>query len=197
MNPIVLRQLALIVGSLDAISTATDCSDNPGIRSLFWTEYDNIDWAAMAVDVADFDTANRLILDYTMVGGAVFERVDFERKTAYYTNTRTADTDVVSLLIAMTFKGKDNARKNSLDHAARSCNIVAHIFDENGKERVFGVDWDGVSFKRIVDFMTPGRILDDSGTRGSSKARDELDLTGEADFLPLFATVGEANIPVT
>lgn len=187
---------ALITGELDDITTATDCSDKAGIRVLYWAEYSDIDWVTMAGDPADFDTTTRTILDYAMIGGAVFNKVEFERKQAFYDFTYTEDGDEVALLISMLFKGKDNARKNSLDEAVRACNIVAHVFDENGKERVVGVDWDGVTFKPIIDYLSVGRILDSSGQRGSSKARDEMDLTGAADFLPLFSTVGESSIPV-
>ena len=185
-----------ITGALNQISTATDCNDKGGIRVLYWTEYKNIDWVAMAADPLKFDTTNRIVLDYTMVASAVFNKVEFERKTAFYDFTYTSDADVVTTLLTLAFKGKDNARKNALDEAVRSCAIVCHIYDENGKQRVVGVDWNGVIFSLPVEYTEVKRIVDSSGQKGSSKARDEMDLGGEQDYLPLFATVTETAIPV-
>lgn len=185
-----------ITGSLDQFSTATDCNDKGGIRVLYWTEYNNIDWAAMAADALQFDQTTRKVLAYTMVSSATFNKIEFERKTAFYDFTYTSDADVVSLLMTLAFKGKDNDRKNSLDHAIRTCAIVCHIYDENGKQRVIGVDWNGVTFNLPVEYLEVKRILDSSGQKGSSKSRDEMDLGGEQDFLPLFAEVVETAIPV-
>ena len=184
-----------ITGALDQISTATDCVDKGGIRVLYWTEYSNVDWATMVGDATKFDATNNLILDYVMLNSSTFNKIEFERKQAFYDFTYTEDADVVALLVSLMFKGKNNARKNSLDKAIRSCSIIAHIYDENGKQRVIGVDYNGVEFSRIPEYLSVGRVLDSSGQRGSSRARDEMDLTGEADFLPLFATVTETDIP--
>lgn len=185
-----------ITGALDAIITSTACDDKGGIRVLYWTEYDNIDWDTMLGDVAEFTPATGLILGYSMVGGAVFNKVEFERKEAFYDFTYTSDADVVALLMTLAFKGKNNDRKNSLDKAIRSCAIVCHVYGENGIQRVIGVDYNGVAFSKIPSYLEIGRVLDSSGQRGTSKARDEMDIIGEADFLPMYATVDEANIPV-
>lgn len=185
-----------ITCSLDAITTSTDCKLRGGIRALYWTQYSNVDWATMVADPLQFDPTNQEVLDYTMVAAAVFTKVEFDRKNAFYDVTFTEDADVYAQLITMFFDGKDRARRNSLQAATLCCDIVAHVYDNNGTQRVFGVDYNGTSFDKQLTSLKVGRHLDSSGQLGQSKARDELDLSGEAFFAPLFADVDEASIPV-
>ena len=185
-----------ITGQLDVIAQGGANCPKAGFHTLYWAEYGDIDWATMFGDPLQFDTTNRLILDYTMLNSAVFKKVQFKRNAAYYEVTQTDEQDEANLLISLLWEGKDNARKNSFDNAFRVCNKVAHVFDYNGKERVFGVDFNGLEFLELNTPLHISRILDHSGQRGSSKARDEMDLGGAGDFLPLYATVGEANMPV-
>lgn len=185
-----------ITCSLDAITTSADCKLRGGIRTLYWAQYTDIDWSTMAGDPLQFDTANQEILGYTMLAAAVFTKVEFDRKNAFYDVTFTEDADVYAQIITMFFDGKDRARRNSLQAATLCCNIIAHVFDNNGNERIFGVDWNGDSFDKQLTSLKVGRHLDSSGQLGQSTARDELDLTGESFFAPLYGSVTEASIPV-
>lgn len=189
--------MAAITCALDTITNPASCNDRGGIRAIYWTEYDNIDWDTMAVTALQFDTANQEILDYAMVGGAVFNKVEFERKNAFYDFTYTRDQDFYELLITLMFKGKDRDRRNSLQSAIACCNIVVHIFGNAGEQRVVGVDWNGESFSTIVEQLAVTRHLDSGGQLGTSRGRDELDLGGQSFFAPLWASVAEADIPLT
>lgn len=189
--------MAQITCALDAISNPSSCNDRGGIRAIYWTEYDNIDWDAMAGEIADFDPTNQEILDYVMVGGAVFNQIEFERKNAFYDFTFTRDQDFYELLITLMFKGKDRDRRNSLQSAIACCNIVLHIYGNAGEQRVVGVDWNGDSFSNIVEQLAVTRHLDSGGQLGTSRGRDELDLGGQSFFAPLWASVAESALPLT
>lgn len=188
--------MATISCALDAISTPAGCNRRGSIKVLYWTEYANVDWDAMAGNALMFNPTTQTILDYTMVGAGVFKKVEFEPKGSFYDNTYTKDAGVYSLLLTMLFSGKDVTRRNSLMEAVQCCSIVVHAYGYDGKQRVFGVDWDGEAFQVLPTPLTVTRHLDSSGQLGSSESRDEVDLGGESFYAPLFATVAEADIPL-
>lgn len=189
--------MAAITCALDAISNPSTCVKRGGIRALYWTEYENIDWASMAGEETDFDTTNQQILDYVMVSSAVFNKVEFEAKEAFYEFTYTEEQDFYENLVTLMFRGKDRDRRNSLQSAIACCNIVMHIYGYGGEQRVVGVDWNGDAFAPILETMSVTRHLDASGQLGTSRARDEMDLGGQSFYAPLFANVAESALPLT
>lgn len=188
--------MAQIVCELPEILELDTCNDRGGIRQLYWTERKNIDFDAMLADPTKFDPVNELVLGYTMVGGATFNKVEFERKDAYYDFDFTEDTGVWSILMPMMFKGKSSDRRNKLQRAVQCCDIVAHIYDNIGNQRVIGIDYNGEVFDPIVKRLKVVRAKDASGQLGQSLARDEMDLGGESFFAPLFADVPVAELPL-
>lgn len=188
--------MAVITCALDAITDPSSCNDRGGIKSLYWTEYENVDWDTMLTDDTKFDTDNQEILDYTMVSSAVFSKVEFERKAAFYDFTYTRDQDFYQLLVTLQFKGKDRARRNSLQSAINCCAIVLHVYGNAGEQRVIGVDYNGEVFDPILEKLAVTRHLDSGGQLGTSRGRDELDLGGESFYAPLWASVDEADIPL-
>ena len=188
--------MPLITCALDSIVNPTTCNERAGIKSLYWTTYESIDWTTMAATPAQFDQTNQTILDYAMVGGGVFTKVEFERKGAFYDFTYTQDQGFYENLISLLFRGKDITRRNSLQSAIACCNVVLHIYGNGGEQRVVGVDWDGVVFDNILEKMAVTRHLDSGGQLGTSKGRDELDIGGQSFFAPIWATVDETTIPL-
>lgn len=188
--------MALISCALDNISNPTNCEDRGGIKTLYWTAYENIDWDTMIGDPTKFDPATHEVLEWVMSGGGTFNKVTFERKLSFYENTYTRETDVYALLLTMVFAGKDAARRLSFQKAIQCCQIVAHVIENTGKQRVFGVDYNGVTAEPILDYFQVGRHLDAGGQLGTSKSRDEIDLIGESFYAPLFAQVDESTIPL-
>lgn len=188
--------MAEIICALDSVQNPIDCRDRGGIKSAYWTQFQNIDWAAMLSDETKFDTNTHEVLEWVMQDGGVFSKLTFERKLSFYENTYTRETDVYALLLTMVFKGKDAARRLSFQKAIQCCEIIVHVIENTGKQRVFGVDYDGNTIESIVDYFQIGRHLDAGGQLGTSTARDEIDLTGESFFAPLFAQVDEASIPL-
>ena len=71
---------------------------------MYWTEYQNIDWASMVDSATNFDTANHEVLEYIMVGGATWNKVEFEKKQSFYEFTYTADDDFYTLLLTLGFQ---------------------------------------------------------------------------------------------
>lgn len=187
--------MALISCALDQINEVASC-DRGGIRAIYWTNVANIDFDTMKADALQWDSANQEILGYTMLSSAVFNKVEFDRKTAFYEFNYSEDSDVYALLLTLGFKGKDKARRNSLQSAIKCCGIIAHIYSNDGTQRVVGIDFDGDDFNTIAERLKVGRHSDVGGQVGSSKANDEIDLVGESFFAPLFANVQEANIPL-
>lgn len=188
--------MAEITCELDQILNPTTCNDRGGIRAAYWFKTTDVDWSAMAADPLQFDPATETILDYTMIGGAIMHKLTFERKEAFYEFTYTRDTDVYTILITMFFKAKDAARRYALQRAIACCNLGIHIYTNDGTQRVVAQDWNGDAFDDLLTGLYVTRHLDASGQLGTSKARDELDLGGEAFFAPLFADVLEADLPL-
>jgi len=189
-------QVCVTTCELADISTSDECNIRGGLKTVYWALYSDIDWEDMAADPLQFDTATQEILGYTMVGGAVFNKLTFERKQGLYDFTYTEDTGVYEQVVTMIFEGKSVTLRNALVSTIGCCKIILHIFDNNCLERVVGVEWDGVTFEPQVKTLRITRHLDSSGEFGTAPARDELDIGGESLFAPIYAQVGETNIPV-
>jgi len=173
-----------------------DCSDRGGIRAAYWTERGNVDLDTMLGDPLLFEPTNQTILNYAMVGGATFNRLEFEPEDSFYEFTYTEDVDMYEILVTMLFRGKNVGRRNVLAQALLCCDLFIHIFDYLGNQRVIGTDYNGVVFNRMPRRLRIGRHLDASGQLSQSKARDELDFTGRSFYAPMFAEVDEASIPL-
>jgi hypothetical protein len=186
-----------ITCGLPAITKPASCKASGGIKRVYWTLFSAVNWAAMLADEDAFNPTTQVILEFEMNTGGTWKRLDFEKKQGSYSAEYTEDTDSYALNIPLVFEGKENARKNALTQALRCCDIVALVIGNNGEQRVFGVDFDGDFFDTISERLKVGRHLDTSGVLGTDKARDEVDLTGEALFAPLFANVVEADLPLT
>lgn len=186
-----------IICGLGEILNPEKCNDRGGFRTAYWTEDANINWTAMLADPTLFDPANQQILGYSMNGAGVFNKLTFERKAAFYDFTYTRESDVYTLLISMLFKGKQLDRRNKLAAAVNCCNVVFHLYANDGTQRVVGRDYNGVVFDPLLDSLAISRHLDSSGQLGTSRSRDELDLGGESFLPPVFANVAEADIPLT
>ena len=191
-----MQFMALITCELDNIQKIANCADRGGYRKLYWFRPSEVDWATMLADPLLFDPATHTILDYAMIGGAVFTEVEFEPKSSFYDFTFTKETDVYSLLVSWIHKGKDPVRRLALQKAINCCDIGVHIYANDGSQRVIAQDYNGETMVDLLDPLAVGRHLDSSGQLGSSRSRDEIDLTGEAFYAPLFATVAEADLPL-
>jgi hypothetical protein len=63
--------------------------------------------------------------------------------------------------------------------------------------RIYGVDYDGSKFSKILTPLKVAKNADMSGSLGgNSKARNELELDGESLVSPLFINAAETVIPV-
>lgn len=189
--------MAEITCGLEGIQNPAVCNDRGGIRAAYWFERDKVDWDAMLIDPLQFDTTNHIILGYTMIGGAVMNKLTFERKNAFYDFTYTSDADTYEILITMFFKAKEAARRLKLQKAIACCDIGFHLYGNDGTQRVVGPDYNGLAIDQMLEPLRVTRHLDSGGQLGTSKGRDEVDLGGEAFYAPLFATVAEADLPLT
>lgn len=185
-----------ITCALEAIQNPAVCNDRGGIRKAYWFEFDKVDWDTMLADPLQFDTATHQILGYTMIGGAIFYELTFQRKSAFYDFTYTSEDDLYTILVQWIFKAKDNARRLALQQAISCCNLGLHIYSNDGTQRVIGPDYNGEVIDEMLEPLRVSRHLDSSGQLGTSKGRDELDLGGESFFAPLFADVAEADLPL-
>ena len=100
--------------ALTAITTTENCNASGGLKSAYWVKASDVDLASMSTDPLDFDQTTELILDYAMLGGAVFTKLTFERKQGFYDFTFTEDTDVYEQLVTLIFEGKSNANRLAL-----------------------------------------------------------------------------------
>lgn len=178
------------------IESSDDCNIRGGLKVAYWAQYNDIDWDAMTTDPAAFDPVNQCILAYTMVDGATWKKLSFDRKLGSYNFTYTEDTDLYEQVITMVFEGKSKENRNAFCKAIGCCKLVLHLFDNNCQSRVVGVEWDGQSFEPQVTTLRFGRHLDSSGEFGSTKARDEIDFTGESICPPMFSELEQSTLPV-
>lgn len=185
-----------ILCALEEIINSTDCKKRAGIRAMYWTDKDNIDWAAMLADNTKFDATNQQILGYIMNTGKTFNKVTFNRESAFFDSTFTEDTDVYTHLAQFIFDGLNNARLLSLKKAAKCCNVYMHLYLNNGLQVCMGIDYDGLTVEDPLKKLTVTRHLMSSGQLGSSKARDEMDIGGTSFEAPITATVTATDIPV-
>lgn len=182
--------------TLADLTSSDDCNTRGGIKKAYWAKYSDIDWAAMAAAPLMFNPTTQLILDYTMVGGAVFNTLTFEKKQGNYNFTFTSDADLYAQVITMIFEGKDSATRNALVASIGCCKLILHIVDNNCQERVVGVEWDGTSFTPQITPLRISRHLDTSGVLGTDKGRDEIDFGGESLIAPLYSTAdANGNVP--
>lgn len=196
LKPTGLLGLYAVPCVLGGFTSSDDCSSRGGLASAFWTKYDNIDWAAMAIDADNFNPTTLLILAYIMEASQVFTKLEFKIEDSTYDFTYTEETDAYDQLIKFVFEGKSNTQALAFRKAVGCCKIVMHLIDVNGLERVVGVEWTGTEFVKQLKTLRVVRHLDTSGQLGQSRARDEMDLGGKSIRAPLFSTVTSANIPV-
>ncbi len=192
--------LCVTTCALSDIAYDSSCSIKGGLRTVYWARYSDIDWPAILAPHAPpalptFDVPTQTVLGYIMIGNAKFNKLTFDRKSSFYNFTFTSDAELYSILMTIIFEGKSAANRQAFTNAVSCCDIVAHIFDNNCKERIIGVEYNGTSFEPQITKLRITRHLDSSGQFGTDKARDELDLGGESLTTPLFANVGELNIP--
>lgn len=189
--------LYVVPCALGNLTTNDDnCGNKGGIAAAYWAKYSDIDWTAMAANVLNWNLATLTILDYIMVAAATFKKLEFDVKQSFYNFTFTEDTDVYTQVITAVFEGKSNAQTTVFRQALSCCNLVIHIFDLNGLERVVGVEWTGTAFTKQLKTVRIVRHLDASGQQGQARSRDEIDLGGESLRPPLYATVTQSGIPV-
>ena len=129
--------------ALNAITTTENCNASGGLKSAYWVKSSDVDLAGMSTDPLAFDQPTEQVLLWTMLGGAVFTKLTFERKQGFYDFTFTEDTDVYEQLITLIFEGKSNANRLAFCAALSCCQIILHTFDNDCNERVIGIEWDG------------------------------------------------------
>lgn len=181
---------------LDQLGTTQECATRGSFKTAYWAKCDEIDWEAMAASAPSFDPATEVILAYIMVNSAVFTKIESEKKSSQYNFQYTRANDFYTLAINLLFEGKSAARRLTIKEAILECCIILHIFDNNGLERVVGMEWVGGTFTLPVERLKIDVHDDISGLFGGTIPSDALTLAGEGLFAPLYATVGEANIPV-
>lgn len=179
--------------TLAAIERSSACKNKGGIKVAYWTQYGEIDWAAMAADPLQFDPTTQTILQYTMVGAGVFYKLTFERKESFYTAEYTDDNGFYECTITAVVEGGGVGLRNAFAGAIGCCEIVVHVIDNNCDGWVFGAEWDGVTFNVSLRSFRFGRHLQASGQLGTDKARNEYDLIGEQETPPLYSDITQAD----
>lgn len=166
------------------------CLIRGGFRVAYWALYGDIDWSSVT-------HTNGSITAWAMVTDKLFYKVEFNKKDATHFAEYTEDTQVYTEQIQMIFDSLVN--KDAIQSALNTGCIVFHLFDNNCKEYVYGVQYNPNTdaFERTEKTLRVGRHRIDGGQLGSSIARNELDLVGESSFGPIEAAVGEENVPIT
>lgn len=172
---------------MNDIGTATDCSDSPGLLTVYAAQDSDIDWTTMA-DVANYNDATYTILDWAMLGGGTWSKLQFERKNGQLTSTYTIDNGYYDVqLLNLLFKGKSSARTISLGQMVACCGLILQVHDNNGLARVIGKEFISGGWVDALDRAKVIRHLDTTGSFGNAddKARDEVDFGAEhANPLP-------------
>lgn len=173
------------------LTTADDCNLKGGIKIAYWAKYSDIDWTATAANATQWDAANELISGFTMIGGAVWKRIKFNKKGSNYTQSYTKDTSTYETAINLLFLGKGRDFRNAMCKAIRNCKFVVYVFDRNCGERLFGVDWDGDAFNELIEPMSITQHDDNSGEIGGDGPQDSIVIGGEADCPAIYGDIGQ------
>ena len=70
----------IIQSDLLNLTTNDDCNLKGGIKVGFWAKYSDIDWTATAANAAMWNGTTELIQGFTMIGGATWKKIDFNKK---------------------------------------------------------------------------------------------------------------------
>lgn len=181
--------MALITCELDGITGVAGCTKKKGVRRAFFAQSSLIDWPAMLADPSKFDPAAEQVLGYTYLAGGKHVEIEYERRTGQFDATFTGDQGYYDVLFQMIMLGKDRTRTNALKRLAVCCDLSIHLFLSDGSQRVIGIDYDGEVFDRPLDKFDVARHLDSAGAFDGDDARDEIDIQGQQEFAPLFASV--------
>lgn len=193
------HNLGFVNCNLSNIGTnSADCNLRGGILKARWANCTDIDWGATLADPTKFLPADangvRRLAGLVMNAGKSFKGMNFQKKSASYTNTYTSDADVYAVEIRLLFEGRDAAKSKAISEAARCCCIVMIIVDANGEERLFGQEFDGTQFVDPIERLRITTHTDSSGVFGESKATDEIILTAEHLDAPLYGVSGAAGL---
>lgn len=176
---------------LTDLSTSDACKVRGGISCIYWIRCTELDLEQMA---ADYDDTVGCLTGYVKKAPAVWSKLSFDKKNAFYDFTYTEDDDVYVQLITIIFEGQSKELRNAFCHAVQCCDIILHIIDNNCLTRTVGLEWDGCNFTKQTKTLRIGRHLDSSGQLGDSKARNEIDFVGESICPPIYNTVAEADL---
>jgi hypothetical protein len=180
------------------IDNQEDCDDVGGWRVGYIANFSDIDWVTMKNDLTKFNPATQEIKGYVMLGSAIFQKVEGYGKSTTYNFEYTSEKGFYHYAISMYLKGVNNTRKNNILNVIRKRGFIFHLFGNNGLQRVVGVHWDGVAFRKILDPLHLSKHVDKGGQLGqgdNGKTQDDIEFQGEGRENALFATVTETAIP--
>lgn len=181
---------------MNDIGTATDCSDSPGLLTVYAAQDSDIDWTTMA-DVANYNDATYTILDWAMLGGGTWSKLQFERKNGQLISTYTLDNGFYDVqLLNLLFKGKSAARTISLGQMVACCGLILQVHDNNSLARVIGKEYISGGWVDALDRAKVIRHLDTTGSFGNAddKARDEVDFGAEHAYPLPYSSVTIATM---
>lgn len=168
-----------------------------GIAQLAMAKYDDIDWAAMVDDPTKFDKATERILGYTMKTGKTFLNYPLaDREAARYENAFDAN-DLNTVSVFLNTKGKSAANRLAIKNLTNCCNVVKHVWGNDGTQRVIGVEYNS----DLEKFIRPLRESAVTGTDGSgqvgtdTRPGDQLTLVDVQLSSPLFAEIDSEDFP--
>lgn len=190
--------MPIIDCELADLTTGSGCANKGGIKVAYWTLYSYVDWAATLADATPlFDQTTQTISGFTMVATNVWNKISFKRKGSFYTQSYTEDNQFYDTQITNIFEGKGATLRNALTSAINCCNIVYYLIDNNGNERLFGVDWDGVAFNPLVEPMKIRQHDDNSGDFGGDSPSDVVIFGGESETPALYGDITQATFEST
>ena len=183
--------------ALNDLIGSDDCANHGGIKVLYWAKASEIDWVTTAATPAQWDAPTQIISGFTMIGGAVWYKITPERKGSFYTQSFTADADTYAVAINVLFKGKGSALRNALCAAISCCKLVFYVIDNNGLERLFGMDWDGTVFEIGTEPLKITQHDDNSGDKGGDQPSDLVIFGGETDCSAIYGDITQAVFEAT
>ena len=178
------------------VTTATNCSDNGGLTTVFLTDDASIDWTAMAL-VGNYTDATHTITNWVMISGGTWSEFQFERINGRLDSTYTRENGYYDILLQnLIFKGKSAARSITLGKLKSCCGLIAQVHDNNSLARVFGREYISGAWVLPLVSGSVGRHLDTTGAFGNleDRSRDEIDLTGRHINPMPFSTVTIATM---
>lgn len=151
------------------------------------------------VDELTFD-ADRMISAITMVGGATFKRIEFEKNTAFFNQDKTKIKSSTNVAQTVSFveAGLSNEVRNALEDLNCNCCLFAIVKDNSGILHAAGISYNSTKDTYEFEDMRTGEGSANTGADPTADSAEFIEtLVANVRFYAPQVSLAESSIPVS